>query len=190
MRTILLAFFIASCGQPTKGDRGESGEDGATGATGPTGSAGTAGVAGATGLVGAAGITISKIFVFHIGSYTGQPDPGAAEGPTTRIGDIQLVKFSDGSSFLSVSGHVYDTDAVVGGGGGTVTSARPFSNDLYFKASSVEQEAVLKFMHYMNLNIRYKINVNTTPATFKAAVDGDLNWANNVDFPYVLIEKQ
>jgi hypothetical protein len=180
MRSSLFVLFVVGCGQavpgPT-GPEGPAGEDGIRGATGAV---------GPTGASGPYGANIQQIYTFHVDSYSGAPDIGGTEGPLTTIGDVQLVRFADGASFLSVSGHVFVQDSVSGGGGGTVTSARPFSNALYFKPATVEQEAVLKFMNYVNTRIRYRINSTVTPPTFRATIDSNGSFANNTDTPYLL----
>ncbi len=158
------------------------------GPTGPTGVVGATGAMGATGVAGS-GLSISKIFAFHTDTYAGQPDPGSPEAVTTAIGDIQVVKFSDGSSYLSVSGHAFDSDPVVGGGGGSVVSVRPFSNEMFFKASGTEQEAILKFMNYVNMRIRYRLNAALAIPSIKIAIDSDLNFGDNTDIAYALTEK-
>ncbi len=154
-----------------KGDKGDSGDKGDT---------------GSNGLAGPAGLTISSTWRFHTDTLGGQPDISTettfgAESRMTFIGTIQLVVFADGSGFVSVAGSEVKQDT----GGDNITF--DFSHSFFLKASTSEQEYTAQIDTSQHTSIRYKVMLSATSTpTFKAVVDVDGNFANNVDTTYAL----
>ena len=139
----------------TKGDKGETGED---------------------------GLKISEIWIFHTDTFGGQPDVAEESQSSVRIGTIQLVKFSDGSGFLSVNGNTIDWDT------GSNLQDFDFTVSALFKGSSVEQTYIVKVRSFATMRLRLKVNLSS-PSIVKAVVDNDGNFSDNTDTTFTLTKQ-
>lgn len=174
--------------------KGPAGAAGAAGPTGPAGSAGTAGAAGpagatgATGATGASGLAIASRWAFHVDIYTSEPDIGVEGTVTGKIGDIKIVKFSDGTFFTSVSGYHYGNNTL-GASTGTAHThnmVEEFSYSFFGGLSSGEQDFIFKISTFANMRIAFRINTASTTPTFKSVIDTNGNFNDNTFVTYTL----
>jgi hypothetical protein len=135
------------------------------------------------------GSKITGKWKFHVDSYVGEPELAPTSDDVVVIGDIDLVKFTDGTVWFSVSGirldvttdpneaviqhtHSYDTD---------------FSFSGFFDSSKGEYTKVFKIAAAQNERIRLKMSVSGSSPSVKATVDIDGNWSNDVDRTYTMV---
>ncbi|NBX18835.1 MAG: hypothetical protein EBR09_15895 [Proteobacteria bacterium] len=137
------------------------------------------------------GSKITNKWKFHIDSYIGEPELSSDSEAAVKIGDIDLIKFTDGTVWYSISGtridissgpvesvtqhtHVYDED---------------FSFSGFFDSSKGEYLKVFKLSATQNIRVRLKINVSGNSPAVKAAMDIDGNWANDIDRSYTMVQE-
>jgi hypothetical protein len=135
------------------------------------------------------GSKITGKWKFHVDSYVGEPELAPTSDDVVVIGDVDLVKFADGTVWFSVSGirlddttdpneavtqhtHSYDTD---------------FSFSGFFDSSKGEFVKIFKIAAAQNEKIRLKISLSGSSPSFKAALDIDGNWSNDVDRSYPMV---
>lgn len=143
------------------------------GEKGDTGAAGAAGTNTSTG--------IASIWRYSVDTLV----TSIVEGNSyyAYVGTIQLVQFTNGSGYVTVSGAYLDTDSA----SNVIKSNFEYS---FFEGSlTTEQTYMAKFSSYANSRIRIKVLGGATP-TVKATVDTDGNWANNTDVPFILNQVQ
>lgn len=119
---------------------------------------------------------------FHVDSYVSEPNAAdEAANMYTHIGDISIKKFHNGSAFYSVSGYQSDWDEATESLDGS-----QFSFSDFIPSTANEYTTILKFSSYSNTRIRIKINFSGSNPIFKAVVDVDGNFLDNVEKTYIL----
>ena len=145
---------------------------------------GDTGASGTNGSNGANGITVSGRWGYHVDSYVSSPELAIeAADASIRIGDIQLIKFSDNSCLIQVSGIVYRPDS-----GTSDMFANDFSHSYFEINCSSEKSLTRKIDNYANTTIRYKYDLSLVTPSFKAVVDIDGNYSNNTDLSFTIIQ--
>ncbi len=123
---------------------------------------------------------IKERWRYHVDGFQDKPD--ISEDTTiysVGIGTVELVKFSDGTGFVSFNGGFLNTDSA------DEVYQENFSYSFFLKASKSEQEFIMKFARYNNMRIRVKVALSDVP-TFKATIDDDGNFGDNSEASFTL----
>lgn len=130
------------------------------------------------------GSGISAIWAFHADDLTGAANLSSETTEiTTRIGDIQLVRFSDGSSFVSISG------ALTGFDSNSDSYQENFAHSFFLPSGTVDTTKVIKFSSFASVRIRYSLNPSAETPSFSAVVDTNGDFGNNTDQGFVLTKQ-
>lgn len=144
---------------------------------------GPAGTSGTDGAAGNVGMAIAKKWKFHVDSFVGEPDI-SSESPAdaTKIGDVRIYKFSDGSYFVTVSG-------ISGDYSDTPPEKFAFSHSFLVRSgSTADLVEIFKVDSYLSERIRYTIGISGSTPTFRAVVDVDGSFSDNTDSIFIMTE--
>lgn len=123
---------------------------------------------------------IKERWRYHVDGFQDKPDISEdTTSYTVGIGTVQLVKFGDGSGFVSLNGSFLNTDSA------DEYYQENFSYSFFLKASKSEQEFIMKFARYNDMRIRVKVALSDVP-TFKATIDDDGNFGDNSEASFTL----
>lgn len=166
-----------------KGDVGASGVAGAAGPAGATGATGAAGTSGNNGANGIDGMVISETWKFTRDTFSA-PESISTESATlsTFIGTVILHKFSNGGGVATVSGAVVNEDSNLD------IYTESFSHTFFLSSTSAQQDIILRFTSYASAYIRYRATLGATPV-FRAVVDVDGSFADNIDTTYSMVKQ-
>ena len=128
---------------------------------------------------------------FHVNTYQGEPNV-VEEGYLllVKIGDIDIVKYSNGTGYYSFSGYMADTaaDSTPTNPADDVSYRENFSYSGLISDTSKEFQKILKLINYVDMNLRIRVNASGTVPTFLATVDVDGNFSNNTDKSFILVK--
>jgi hypothetical protein len=129
---------------------------------------------GAAGASGTPGLSMVGRWKFHVDTLENDICAECSVA-LVFIGDVQVVKFSDGSGFVSASGAMVDQTS-----NDTDYYGDNFSYAFFLPASDAQQEYVAKFHALDGFRIRFRVTLGATPV-FKATIDTDGTFSNNTD---------
>ncbi len=119
---------------------------------------------------------------FHVDSYQGEPNLSDEDADIfTKIGDISIIKFQNGTAFFSFSGVKSEYLPNIDEFDGT-----EFSFSDFITNTKTEFSAIYKLDTYSNMRLRIKINASAAVPTFSAVVDVDGNFSDNIDKSFTL----
>ena len=144
---------------------------------------GPAGTPGTDGAAGNVGMAITKKWKFHVDSFVGEPDISSeSASDATKIGDVRIYKFSDGSYFVTVSG-------ISGDYSYTPPEKFAFTHSFLVRTgSTADLVETFKVDSYLAERIRYTIGTSGSTPTFRAVVDFDGTFTNNTDSTFIMTE--
>lgn len=131
---------------------------------------------------GSQGLTIKSIHRYLQPNLSAAAEICLSCSTLVKVGEIQLVQFSDGSAWLSMSAFqtIVDTANDVAG--------IPILDSFYIAPATGSKEILRKFDYHDNYFLHYKILLGSVP-TFEVTVDEDGNPANDTLLALLLTEQ-
>ncbi|MEN9810539.1 MAG: hypothetical protein RLZZ488_2106 [Pseudomonadota bacterium] len=125
---------------------------------------------------------------FHVDSFVGEPDVSETEEVIIKIGDIEVVKYANGSSWFSFSGH-YFTSTLTSSGPGDNFYSVDFTHSGVISNSRTQTERIFKISTGSNERLRFKVDFSSATPVVKVAHDVNGNFTDYPEQAYPLSEE-
>lgn len=121
---------------------------------------------------------------FHVDSYEGEQDISETYQKVVKIGDIEVVKYANGSGWFSFSG-VYLRDT----GNETDWYVADFSYSGVISDAATQFQKILKFSKWAQQRLRIKIDFSPATPVVKIAHDVNGNFTDHPEQAYPLFQE-
>jgi len=126
-------------------------------------------------------VKVTGRWVFHVDTYQGEPDVMEETLGLVKVGDIEIIRYSNDTARYFISGNMVDWDS-----GDTDIYSDNFSYNGEVTDIKQNYTKIFKFGSYSNMRLRVKINFSSQNPTVMIVGDMDGDLSDNADISFTM----